>query len=61
MREMKDAEEKWILKMLSHTQSEFQKFFWLDWSGILAFEKKKNRINHLFTYKSAIRPPIIQT
>lgn len=63
MREIKYAEEKWIL----HRNAEphrvnFKSIFSL--SGTLVFKKRRrttNRISNLFTYKSATRPSVTQT
>lgn len=62
MREIKYAEEKWIL----HRDAEphrvnFKSIFSL--SGTLVFKKRRrttNRISNLFTYKSATRPSVTQ-
>lgn len=63
MREMKAAEEKWILNNDAEPHTEWiSEGFLLDWSGILALKNKIKKINnHLFTYISATRPPVTRT
>jgi len=63
IREMKDAEEKWILNKDAEPHRLNFRFFLVGFVWNFSFKKKPtvNRINNLFTFKSATRPPTTQT
>lgn len=52
MREMKAAEEKWILNNDAEPHTEWiSEGFLLDWSGILALKNKKDKQSFIHLHK----------